>query len=165
MAIDKLIPQYLNKDEDARAIKGVEMSDALNVRVSHESDGDQGILKNILGNTAIAANSTSDAIPSGVGAAGINTVIGSVASEKGKCIYFFLWNLAGNHGIYQYKHTTNTYFKVYENSILNFNYLDFVKADVVINQFGEHLLYFTDNRNEPRKINATRALEGVIALV
>ncbi len=160
MAIDKLIPQYLNKDEDARLIKGIEMSDALNVRVSHESDGDQGILKNILGNTAIAANSTSDAIPSGVGAAGINTIIGSVASEKGKCIYFFLWNLAGNHGIYQYKHTTNTYYKVYENSILNFNYLDFVKADVVINQFGEHLLYFTDNRNEPRKINATRALEG-----
>ena len=26
MAIDKLIPQYLNKDEDARLIKGVEMS-------------------------------------------------------------------------------------------------------------------------------------------
>lgn len=160
MAIDKLIPQYLNKDEDARLIKGIEMSDALNVRVSHESDGDQGILKNILGNTAIAANSTSDAIPSGSGFDGINVVIGSVASEKGKCIYFFLCNIGGTHGIYQYKHTTNTYFKVYENSILNFNYLDFVKADVVINQFGEHLLYFTDNRNEPRKINATRALEG-----
>ena len=80
--------------------------------------------------------------------------------KKVSVFTFFLWNLAGNHGIYQYKHTTNTYFKVYENSILNFNYLDFVKADVVINQFGEHLLYFTDNRNEPRKINATRALEG-----
>ena len=160
MAIDKLIPQYLNKDEDARLIKGIEMSDALNVRVSHESDGDQGILKNILGNTAIAANSDADAIPTGSGFDGINVVIGSVASEKGKCIYFFLCNIGGTHGIYQYKHTTNTYFKVYENSILNFNYLDFVKADVVINQFGEHLLYFTDNRNEPRKINATRALEG-----
>ena len=160
MAIDKLIPQVLNKDEDPRLIKGVEMSDALNVRVSHDSNGDQGVLKNILGNTAIAANSTADAVPSGSGADGVNVIIGSVASEKGKCIYYFLWNLAGNHGIYQYKHTTNTYFQVYENSILNFNYLDFVKADVVINQFGEHLLYFTDNRNEPRKINATKALEG-----
>ena len=160
MAIDKLIPQYLNKDEDARLIKGVEMSDALNVRVSHESDGDQGILKNILGNTAITPNSDADSIPTASGLDGVNFTIGSVASEKGKCIYFFIWNLGGNHGIYQYEHTTNTYFKVYENSILNFNYLDFVKADVVINQFGEHLLYFTDNRNEPRKINATRALEG-----
>ena len=160
MAIDKLIPQYLNKDEDARLIKGVEMSDALNVRVSHESDGDQGILKNVLGNTAIAPNSDADAIPTGSGFDGINVTIGTVASEKGKCIYFFICNLGGAHGIYQYKHTTNTYFKVYENSALNFNYLDFVKADVVINQFGEHLLYFTDNRNEPRKINATRALEG-----
>ena len=155
MAIDKLIPQYLNKDEDARLIKGVEMSDALNVRVSHESDGDQGILKNVLGNTAIAASGLSEAYPTGT-----NSVLGSVASEAGKCIYFFLYNSNGNHGIYHYSHATNTYIKIYENSALNFSLSSFIKADVVINQFGEHLLYFTDNRNEPRKINATKALEN-----
>ena len=155
MAIDKLIPQYLNKDEDARLIKGVEMSDALNVRVSQEPDGDRGIIKNVLGNTAIAASGLSEAYPTGT-----NSVLGSVASEAGKCIYFFLYNSNGNHGIYHYSHATNTYIKIYENSALNFSLSSFIKADVVINQFGEHLLYFTDNRNEPRKINATKALEN-----
>ena len=155
MAIDKLIPQYLNKDEDARLIKGVEMSDALNVRVSQEPDGDRGIIKNVLGNTAIAASGLSEEYPTGT-----NSVLGSVASEAGKCIYFFLYNSNGNHGIYHYSHATNTYIKIYENSALNFSLSSFIKADVVINQFGEHLLYFTDNRNEPRKINATKALEN-----
>ena len=36
MAIDKLIPQYLNRDDDERILKSFEMVDALNVRVSHE---------------------------------------------------------------------------------------------------------------------------------
>jgi len=42
--------------------------------------------------------------------------------------------------------------------VLNFNLQSFIKADLVVNQNSEHLLYFTDNRNEPRKINATKAL-------
>jgi len=156
MATDKLIPQYLNKDEDARLVKNVEMTDALNIRVSTDDNGNQGVLKNVEGTTAVSAARPTEAIPS----SGTNRVIGSVSSEAGKCIYFFLYNSAGNHGIYQYRYTTDKYYKVYENSVLNFNLQDFVKADVVINQFDEHLLYFTDNRNEPRKINATTALNG-----
>lgn len=156
MATDKLIPQYLNKDEDARLVKNVEMTDALNIRVSTDDNGNQGVLKNVEGNTAVPAARPTEAIPS----VGTNRVIGSVSSEAGKCIYFFLYNSEGDHGIYQYRYTTDKYYKVYEDSVLNFNPYDFVKADVVINQFDEHLLYFTDNRNEPRKINATKALNG-----
>ena len=154
MAIDKLIPQYLNKDEDARLLKEVEMSNALNIRVSTDDDGNQGVLKNVEGNTAIASASSSDDIPS----SGTNKVVGAVSSEAGNCIYFFLYNGNGTHGIYQYRHNTDKYHKVLEGSFLGFHPEMFVKADVVINQFGDHLLYFTDNRNEPRKINATRAL-------
>ena len=94
MAIDKLIPQYLNKDEDARLIKNVEMSNALNVRVSNDPEGNQGVLKNVKGNTSISAN-TKDLIP----ASGSNRVIGSVSSEAGKCIYYFLYNTGGLHGM------------------------------------------------------------------
>jgi len=153
MANDKLIPQYLNQDEDERLVKSVEMVDALNVRVSHEDDGDQGILKNVDGNTIVAARSAADTIPS----TGTNRVIGSVASDASKCVYYFLYNSAGDHGIYRYNVTSDDYQKLYEDSVLNFEYDSFVKADVVINQYQEDLLYFTDNRNEPRKINATRA--------
>jgi|DEB0MinimDraft_6_1074348.scaffolds.fasta_scaffold00300_3 hypothetical protein len=154
MAIDKLIPQYLNKDEDPRLLKEVEMSNALNIRVSTGDDGNQGVLKNVEGNTAIASASSSDTIPG----SGNNRVVGAVSSEAGNCIYFFLYNANGTHGIYQYRHNTDKYHKVLEGSFLNFHPERFVKADVVINQFGDHLLYFTDSRNEPRKINATRAL-------
>ena len=154
MAIDKLIPQYLNKDEDPRLLKEVEMSNALNIRVSTDDDGNQGVLKNVKGNTEIASASSSDSIPG----SGTNKIVGAVSSEAGNCIYFFLSNGDGNHGIYQYRHNTDKYHKVLEGSFLGFHPEMFIKADVVINQFGDHLLYFTDNRNEPRKINATRAL-------
>ena len=95
MATDKLIPQYLNKDEDARLVKNVEMTDALNIRVSTDDNGNQGVLKNVDGNSSVPAALASEAIPS----SGTNRVIGSVSSEAGKCIYFFLYNSSGNHGI------------------------------------------------------------------
>lgn len=156
MATEKLIPQYLNKDEDERLVKPFEMTDALNIRVSHEDGGDQGIVKNVEGNEAVSAATTADAIPS----SGDNRVIGAVPCEAGKCIYFFLYNSNLNHGIYRYDSVNDNYVKLYEDSVLNFERDGFVKGDVVINQFQEHLLYFTDNRNEPRKVNATRLLYG-----
>ena len=156
MATEKLIPQYLNKDEDERLVKPFEMTDALNIRVAHENGGDQGVVKNVEGNEAVSAATTADAIPS----SGDNRVIGAVPCEAGKCVYFFLYNSELNHGIYRYDSVNDNYVKLYEDSVLNFERDGFVKGDVVINQFQEHLLYFTDNRNEPRKVNATRLLYG-----
>lgn len=157
MAIEKLVPQYLNKDEDERLVKPFEMTDALNVRVSHETDGTQGIIKNVEGNTAVQpADAGTDSIPS----TGDNRVIGVVPCEAGKCMYFFLYNSSDNHGIYRYDSVTDRYEKLYEDAVLNFQRDAFVKGDVVINQHQEHLLYFTDNRNEPRKLNATKLLLG-----
>lgn len=156
MAVDKLVPQYLNKDEDERLVKPVEMTDALNVRVSSEEQGTQGIVKNVEGNTSVDPLTPSDSIPS----SGDNRVIGVVRCEAGKCMYFFLYNSENSHGIYRYDSVSDKYEKVYEASVLNFGRNTFVKGDVVINQEQEHLLYFTDNRNEPRKINATKAING-----
>lgn len=45
MAIDKLIPQYLNSDADQKLIKSVEMADALNVLVSNNDQGTAGVIK------------------------------------------------------------------------------------------------------------------------
>lgn len=156
MAIEKLVPQYLNKDEDERLVKPFEMTDALNVRVSHEDDGDQGILKNVEGNIVIAPRTVADTIPS----SGSNRVIGSIGSDAGRCIYYFLFNSGGDHGIYKYSTVSNTYEKVYQSSALAFSGEAFVKADVVFDKNGDHLLYFTDDINEPRKINASKALAG-----
>jgi len=153
MAIDKLVPQYLNKDEDERLVKPFEMTDALNIRISPDDGSDQGIVRNIKGNTIVNPVTTDDAIPSGT-----NRAVGAVTCESGKCIYFFVYNSNLNHGIYKYDFIDDKYIKLYQDPVLNFSRDGFIKADVIINQFEEHLLYFTDNRNEPRKINATRLL-------
>ena len=79
MAIDKLIPQYLNSDTDQKLVKSVEMTDNLNVRVSNDAEGTSGVIKNIKGNEVVAAKTSSDAFPSGN-----NRVIGSIANEKNK---------------------------------------------------------------------------------
>ena len=39
MAVDKLTPRYLNKDNDPRVLKSIELVDALNIRVSNEDGG------------------------------------------------------------------------------------------------------------------------------
>lgn len=162
MPIDKLIPQYLNRDDDERILKSFEMIDALNVRISHEEDGDAGVIKNVEGNKLVLPkDDVEDALPS----SGKNRCIGVCESEAHKCVYFFIYNSAGSHGIYRYiaspgTEDSNVFEKVYENEVLNFNDTSFVNADLVVNQDAEHLLYFTDDRNEPRKINATRALAG-----
>ena len=44
-SIDKIIPRYLNSDDDERLIKRTEMVDAQNVRVSVDSEIDAQVLK------------------------------------------------------------------------------------------------------------------------
>ena len=155
MAIDKLLPRYLNKDDDARILKSIEMLDALNVRVSQDADGNAGVIKNVEGNTVVAYSATSDTLP-----AGTNRTIGSVVSPQNEEVYYFVWNSNNNHSIYRYSVSKDRVFKVYQDPILKFRETMFVKGDVIINQKGETILYFTDGENAPKKINATKALRG-----
>ena len=113
MAIDKLIPQYLNSDTDQKLVKSVEMTDNLNV-LSNDDEGTAGVVKNIKGTTVVAAKTSSDAYPSGD-----NRVVGSVANERNKEILFLLWNSNQNHGIYRLDMTSGKYQKLYEDSVLN----------------------------------------------
>jgi len=152
MAIDKLIPQYLNKDDDERVVSSVEMVDALNIRVSAASDGNGSVAKNIPGNLMVAPATPTDEIP----LTGYNRVLGCVETKAQDSVYYFLYNSTGRHGIYRYSYANNSYKKLYESSHLAFNRRSFIKADLIINQYGESLLYWTDGVNEPRKINATK---------
>jgi len=153
--IDKLIPRYLNLDDDARLIKSVEMTDAINVRVSSEQDGDGGVIKNAYGNEPVSFASGSAL------AAGTNEVIGAVSNAQTGEIFFFVWNSNDDHAIYRYSTSSNEAKIVYRDSVLGFSKFYHVRADVVKNLDGETLLYFTDANTEPKKINVTRALLGL----
>jgi hypothetical protein len=65
MAIDKIIPQYLNTDTDQKLVKSVEMVDNLNVRTSTDDEGSSGVLKNVKGTEALSPKTPADAFPAG----------------------------------------------------------------------------------------------------
>lgn len=159
--IEKLIPRYLNKDDDARLIKSIEMTDALNVRVSSEEDGDGGVIKNAFGNSGVPFRSGNNwqglphALPSGT-----NKVVGSVSDLKNGVIIYFVYNSSGNHSIYRFTTSQNDVELVYRDSVLAFQSDSFVKGDVINNLYNEVLLYFTDGITSPKKINVTRAILG-----
>lgn len=153
MAIDKLIPRYLNKDDDYLLVKSVEMVDALNVQMSDDEGGNAGVIKNALGNVLVSSNTSGDALPTGT-----NTVIGTTACKQTGEIFYFVHNSSNNHSIYQYTSKRNTVRLVYRDSVLGFTVTGFVKADCLVKENGETLLYFTDGVTDPKKINATRAL-------
>lgn len=150
MAVQKLTPRYLNKDDDNRLIKSTEMTDALNVRISSDDDGDALVLKNAYGNQEITLETAL--------AAGTNKVIGSTANEQSGSIYYFVWNSNNNHSIYKYSVGSNKARLVYRDSVLAFGENGFVKGNVITSIDGDELLYFNTGTSEPKKINASKAL-------
>lgn len=164
MAIDKMTPRFLVSDEDERLLKEGAMTDALNVTISEDGEGSEGIIKNVKGTIAGTAVSGS-ALTAGDG--NEVTIIGQVSdSQRGK-IYFFVSDDADHSedAIYQYDTTGNEYKIVFKSTWLNFESDKYVKVDVLNGAFQQDgliqtILYFTDNLNEPRKINVDRALAG-----
>ena len=156
MAIDKLIPRYLNKDNDPKVLKSIELVDALNVRISNDDDGNAGVVKNIKGNTIVGyKNSSLDSLPSGT-----NKVIGYITNMEKDEVFYFVYNDNNDHSIYKYNVSDDNIVKIYQDKILKFAEYGFVKADIVVNQYGDTILYFTDGINEPKKINASKAERG-----
>lgn len=154
MPIDKLIPQYLNLDDDERLIKNVEMTDAQNIRTSVDSNGQSLILKNAYGNVLRSAD---DNIVNGSMPAGTNITIGAVASSRLGYLYYFVYNGNANHTILRYDETRKKAYIVYQDNLLQWSSETRVIASVVEATNGDVLLYFTDGNNSPKKINATVA--------
>lgn len=162
MPIDKIIPRFLVSDKDERLLKEGAMTDALNVTISEDGDGTEGVLKNVRGTEAATAISGSE-LTDGTAI----TVIGGVSDSHRPFIYFFVSTDSGHaeDAIYQYNTSDDTYKKVFKSTWLNFDSSSFLKADVVNGAFQQDgnlqtIIYFTDNDNEPRKINVDRAIAG-----
>jgi len=170
MAIDKMIPRFLVSDKDERLLKEGAMTHALNVSISEDGDGSEGVIKNVKGTSNALAVSGSE-----LTASDDVTVIGQVSDPQRGFIYFFVADNSGSSqdAIYQYntKSTANeglaanSYRIVFKNPWLSFDHLGFIKADVVNAAFQQDgnlqsVIYFTDGLNPPRKINVDRAISG-----
>ena len=159
--IDKLVPRYLNKDDDARLVKSIEMTDALNVRLSADTDGDAGVIKNAFGNSAVpfASGNNWQGLPHAL-PEDVNKVVGSVTDQKNGIIIFFVWNDESEHSIYMFSTSKGFAELVYRDSVLGFTANGFVKADVINTVTNDILVYFTDGEAPPKKLNISRAITG-----
>ena len=124
--IDKLKPKYLETSKDGRSKSSEELIDALNINVTGDSSGGQGVIKNIKGTNAVVMSLPENQMP-----LGNNVCIGSVGDEALGVVYFFVYNSEENHGVYAYSSKTNTYRLIFMDASLNFKENSFVKADVL----------------------------------
>ena len=152
----------MNKDLDARLLANGEYRDALNVQISRSEGEDAGALENVLGNILLTD------INSVVGSNIKNLeIIGYYMNTTNNTIYFMLTNYndtsadqlsnfatsGSSHYIYSYNVNTGTIVQLVTGSFLNFSKTHPIYGINIL----EDLLFWTDNRNQPRKINITLA--------
>ena len=185
MAIDKIRPRKLNATADSRLRKADEMQDALNL-VSYNdfrSSGDTTEGNDGTGNAGVLKPTRGTfEIPTSVPFFNSNDkkrVLGSVTDHAHNVVYLFVYCVnAAKQGVYAYDPTgflpgsvagEESWVKVFCSTLFRFPSDGFIKGDVVhINKAFESpegkkyesqpTLYFTDNKNEPRKLHPFRAL-------
>jgi hypothetical protein len=155
------IKSKMNKDLDDRLLPPGEYRDALNIQVSKSESSDVGALENVLGNKALldfASVTDNDNV----------VCVGYLVSEVNSCVFFFLTDntiTSNPNGKYiptkehfilrstiqQGSATQNTI--LVTGAFLNF----WEGAPIYGVNLLEDLLFWTDNRNQPRKINIQSA--------
>jgi len=142
----------MNKDLDDRILPNGEYRDARNVSVGRSENNDVGALENIIGNNLVAGTNVGDGL----------TIIGVKSNNSTNQIFVFLTDYTdpntfsptnapstSKHYIYVYNSSTEAYTKLVEGEFLNFSTTNKIIGVNLI----ESLLFWTDNRNQPRKIN------------
>ena len=173
--IDKVFPRKLNSSKDARVRGKDEMIDAVNVTIDDNYDdfksgsgvdspsGNFGVLKPVMGNTAVPNDDSVDFTGSG-------RVIGSCVDERNQQIFYFLHSaVASEQGVYVYNSRSNEVTPLITSNLFNFDSNSFVDSNIVYIPSGsgnssnevKPILFFTDNRNEPRKIDVQRAAKDL----
>jgi hypothetical protein len=155
------IKSKMNQDLDDRLIPSGEYREGINIQVSKSEGADVGALQNVLGNKK--------AVDFRV-ITGVNDLvtIGQFTDATNNVIYVFLTNYtdpnpsfqptyssSAKNFIYSYNVLNGDTAKLVEGSFLNFSTTNTVYGVNIL----ENLLFWTDNRNQPRKINITSATQ------
>ena len=159
------IKSKMNKDLDARLIPQGEYRDAVNIQVSKSEGDDVGALENVLGNKSIADFNIAN------GGTNVGECIGTFVDEFNSIVYLFFtdytdlytdnistYSTTAKNFIFSFNTRNNVIVKLVEGSFLNFS----TNRPIIGVNLLENLLFFTDNRNQPRKINIQLAIdEGI----
>ena len=156
---NSFLKSKMNKDLDARLIPNGEYRDGQNISINKSEAADVGALENVFGNSiASTFNLTDNSLK----------VIGVKADNNTNSIYVFLTNYndtsfdrISNPASWGAKCYICSYNSSTQEGIVLVSgyYLNFSKTNPVIGiSILENLLFWTDNRNQPRKINIDKAL-------
>lgn len=129
----------LNKDLDERLIGSGEYRDALNINVVSSESSDAGTVENLMGNQVIQTGTS--ALPPDA------KTIGSIKDEATHKAYWFVTSPTYD-GIYEFDQQLET-ISIIIRGDLNFSESNFITGVNII----DGLLFWTDDLNEPRKIN------------
>ena len=142
----------MNKDIDARILPNNEYRNAVNVQVNKSESANVGSLENVRGNVSVANIATHTGIAN-------LKCIGTLQDESTSISYLFFTDndkagyrpsgTKSNHFIISFNSNNNVLITLVKGAFLNFSTLNPVYASNII----ENLLFWTDSRNQPRKIN------------
>ena len=139
----------MNRDLDDKMLKPGEYREALNINVSKSESSDIGAVENILGNKLINDTALTNA-----------KVIGEYRDNGNERIYYFITTNSsyneinsGNHQIIEYNQKADKGTVLVNSAALNFHQ-DYLITGI---NLVDELLFFTDDRNPPRKINVETA--------
>ena len=142
----------MNKDLDGRLVPNGEYRDAENVSINRSENSDVGALENIKGNELLE----------NFGLSATTSCIGNYVDNGLNRVYLFFTDhnastiapLTAYCSIICYYYDTDTFDVLVRGSFLNFSKTEPIYGVNLL----EDLLFWTDNRNQPRKINVESAI-------
>jgi hypothetical protein len=169
---NNFLSSKMNKDIDDRLMPNNEYRNAVNLQINRSEGSDVGTLQNVLGNNLavdfynvvkVTLNGGADFTPA-------LECIGVLADDSNNDIYVFLTNYSGT----TYSPTARNYIYVYNNTelavppystnpilLVSGAFLNFSTQSPIYGvNLIENLLFWTDDRNQPRKINVKNASEN-----
>ena len=156
----------MNHDLDERMVPNGQYRDALNVSVSTSESSNVGALQNIKGNKEVRNKTQSTLWTDNYINDLTNPIcIGTIRNEPTECVYWFIASEASGSTpsisvIAEYNQKTNIVSPVIVDmkDILKFS-KDYLITGINI---VDDLLFFTDNKTEPKKINLKKFKKGSI---
>ena len=172
---NNFIQGKMNKDLDDRLLPNGQYRDAQNITITKSDDSDVGVLQNVKGNLLPYENSV-DVIASNPR----SEVIGVYVDNQKDRVFYFVTNrstgvlsdLVGPPGSTSNPLSNNSFFhaiyywsqsdgNVTPKIIVKGSFLNFSKDYLITGvNMVDDLLFFTDNLNQPRKINVQKAIDN-----
>jgi hypothetical protein len=161
---NSFLKSKMNKDLDSRLLPNGEYRDAVNVQVIKSEGEDVGALENVLGNESVGnfVQYVEDNIQ-GIELNGDLISVGYFVDQTNSDVYLFFTDYPNYKVDTKYKPEANNFIIRWSsptdiNVLVHGAFLNFHPSFPIIGvNLLEQLLFFTDNRNQPRKINVATA--------